>query len=711
MKRIILSFVLLVLILSSATASDSLSNKWRIGAFSDLNLNFHSADFQKLPGVPNCCPLFESGFGAGFSLGLLTEYPLSKKFYLGLRADYNSFGGTLKKNESTTMIVAGNLTDGSFVHTLDASIKDVGLSLYLSFNPAGGLLFSMGTRLGFITQSTFSQKETISGPGTFLDTNGKDSFSAIRNIFSGDIPNANAITFSGLWSASFEFPLNKKKTLFLAPEMTYFYNFIPVAQNLKWKVSSLHLGLAIKFLPESGAQKIYEKKEQIDTIRIESGLISSNTFSKGKPVFRQEEKSRENETVITDITLRTDTIFSPKSINLKSDITTVGLDKGGNEIPVSSINMEEFISRNLQPLLPYIFFDDGSATIPDRYTKISSQDAMKFKLSNLYKYETLPTYYQILNILGKRMLENPKSKITLTGCHSNVGSESNNTSLSNKRAEAVKDYLMKIWGIDNSRIITKARDLPEKSSLPETEEQKAAENKRVEIESSDFQIVAPVLTTDTLRRSSIESIRFKPNINSEAGIKQVNLKVYQDKSLILDTNNNYSVKNIDWHFLKNSQFVPKTNSTLEYNLNVVDNKNQTSNTESKAIPIKLITVQEKRLRGKISDKEFDKYSLILFNFDKSDISGINENIIDIIKHRLKYNSTVKITGYTDILGLESYNKELSLRRATSTAKALKLDYPVVNGLGNETLLYNNDLPEGRFYCRTVVIDVETPITK
>jgi hypothetical protein len=31
------------------------------------------------------------------------------------------------------------------------------------------------------------------------------------------------------------------------------------------------------------------------------------------------------------------------------------------------------------------------------------------------------------------------------------------------------------------------------------------------------------------------------------------------------------------------------------------------------------------------------------------------------------------------------------------------------GMGERELIYNNELPEGRFYCRTVTITVETPI--
>ena len=60
-------------------------------------------------------------------------------------------------------------------------------------------------------------------------------------------------------------------------------------------------------------------------------------------------------------------------------------------------------------------------------------------------------------------------------------------------------------------------------------------------------------------------------------------------------------------------------------------------------------------------------------------------------------------------GDANYNKKLSLDRADATKKALGINNAITNGIGNEELLYNNDLPEGRFYCRTVNIIVKTLI--
>jgi outer membrane protein OmpA-like peptidoglycan-associated protein len=71
---------------------------------------------------------------------------------------------------------------------------------------------------------------------------------------------------------------------------------------------------------------------------------------------------------------------------------------------------------------------------------------------------------------------------------------------------------------------------------------------------------------------------------------------------------------------------------------------------------------------------------------------------------------VRISGYTDYTNPLDYSLRLSKARARETASALDLAKKAeVRGLGKTVLLYDTDIPEGRFYCRTVTIVVETPI--
>ena len=147
---------------------------------------------------------------------------------------------------------------------------------------------------------------------------------------------------------------------------------------------------------------------------------------------------------------------------------------------------------------------------------------------------------------------------------------------------------------------------------------------------------------------------------------------------------------------------------LDYVLTAVDTKNQSARSKSGTIEIEQITVQKKREQGLI-DKQIDNYSLILFDFDKSDVSSANKEIINFIKSRLKTDSKVEITGYTDRTGEADYNKRLSERRASTVSNELKHSGSTFKGLGEDILIYDNDFPEGRFYCRTINIRVESEV--
>jgi len=77
-------------------------------------------------------------------------------------------------------------------------------------------------------------------------------------------------------------------------------------------------------------------------------------------------------------------------------------------------------------------------------------------------------------------------------------------------------------------------------------------------------------------------------------------------------------------------------------------------------------------------------------------------------------SEILITGTTDRLGEKDYNRNLSLRRAENVSKLILQFNPDSNikeikGLGSSAIYYDNDSPEGRFYSRTVLIEIKTEL--
>src|SRR5262249_23003633 len=148
------------------------------------------------------------------------------------------------------------------------------------------------------------------------------------------------------------------------------------------------------------------------------------------------------------------------------------------------------------PLLNYVFFDEGGGTMPDRYTRLTPSQASRFNLSSLQNLDVLPTYYNLLNIVGWRMQKNPTATLSLTGCNADQGAEKGRNDLSRQRAEQVRNYLRDVWGIADDRITLEARNLPEKPSSSSSPDG-MAENRRVELRSNIPEILEPVFTIDT----------------------------------------------------------------------------------------------------------------------------------------------------------------------------------------------------------------------
>ena len=89
---------------------------------------------------------------------------------------------------------------------------------------------------------------------------------------------------------------------------------------------------------------------------------------------------------------------------------------------------------------------------------------------------------------------------------------------------------------------------------------------------------------------------------------------------------------------------------------------------------------------------------------------------EVVAPKIKTGDKVIIHGHTDVIGEYAYNQKLSLDRANdvrailekSLAKAGTNDVTFeVTGLGeNEDLSpFENNLPEERFYNRSVIIDI------
>lgn len=234
----------------------------------------------------------------------------------------------------------------------------------------------------------------------------------------------------------------------------------------------------------------------------------------------------------TDAKTKEDKSTISKSIEVKSPYIEIGspyiegdflIDFEGKELRV--IDSYETSSTSIKPLLNYIFFEENSSFIPRRYIQIPFINGESYSEELLSTLPNLEIYYQILNIIGYRLQNNPLAELKLTGTNSNIGKEKSNLHLSEKRAMAVKNYLVNTWQISEDRIKIEKRNLPEVASSSKTEDG-IAENRRVEIEFSEPKLLSPIFnnwkilnSNPSQARINISTLFYKTEGNWELTIR------------------------------------------------------------------------------------------------------------------------------------------------------------------------------------------------
>ena len=430
------------------------------------------------------------------------------------------------------------------------------------------------------------------------------------------------------------------------------------------------------------------------------------------------------------------------------DIIAKGVLANGSEEEVIQLQVHEFLKTSFYALLNYVFFEEGDHNLPARYNLLRDNESTKLfnPQMQFLNWEILDVYWNILNITGYRLRQTPDETITLNGCNSNTGIEAGNPELSLRRAEAVKNYLTKVWKIAPERIkIAEPKNLPDApSTSSDNPALSAEENRRVEITGS-WEMLKPLVIQDTTRSANPPVIYFYSYINSKVTIRGSKITIMQKGENLRDPFyfNGPPRDVLRWRIKKEE--IPSKDFPIIYRLFVKADLSGES-------PAKKINVEEYSLSAKkklrMDMKEYSRYSLILFNFEKADLLDNHKKIINLIKDYEDINKSTKfyITGYSDETGPDNINLDLSDKRSQNTRSALletgieEKQIAQCKGLGEssspyfksaiEHLIVNqgryidpaylesgreeqeidyNRFPEGRFYCRTVVIEIENTV--
>ena len=375
--------------------------------------------------------------------------------------------------------------------------------------------------------------------------------------------------------------------------------------------------------------------------------------------------------------------------------------------------------RETFPLRNYIFFEEGSTEIPNRYVSLTKDQAFSFREEQLQDVQPKNTtgrsmrqmtvYYNLLNILGDRMKRSLGTAISLSGA-SDKGPEQGKA-----RAETIKRYLVDVFGIDGSRITTEGRDKPRipsetPSGTKELDLLKAGDA-RVDIESISPEMMIQVGVGPHFMLKPVQIVAEVEDpldshvIFNVVGAKEVfaswSLEITDEKGKVQRFGpSKREHENISGNTILGNR------SQGDYNV-VMLGKTKDGELVRKESSLHLV-------HRDAPAEEALQFS-ILFDFDRSKtVDSYEKFLTDVVTPLISENSIVVINGHTDIIGGEEYNENLSRERVRDVHDILEraLSKSGKRGITFDTFEFGENLqyapfdnyfPEERFYNRTVII--------
>ncbi|HZL08570.1 MAG TPA: outer membrane beta-barrel protein [Prolixibacteraceae bacterium] len=630
---------------------------WWFGAAAGVNFNFYRGTTQQLNSNLMTPSAFHDGSGISlFAFPIMEFHPADSKWGFMLQAGYESRKSKWDQVTTPCNCPADLRTELAYI-TIEPSLR---------LNPFNSNFYVYaGPRLAYNVDKRFYYDQGINPAiPTQVDP----------AMVQGNFSDVKKSLISMQVGAGYDIPLSKENNqtqVVLAPFVAFHPYFGQDPRSVEsWNLTALRAGLALKF----------------------------GSMRKVKVVDVPEKEIAPEPVVVVPEPEVTFVVNSPENIQAVRAVVEVF------------------------PLRNYVYFDLGSTEIPNRYVKLRKDQVKDFKEEQveLFTPENLSgrsarqmiVYYNVLNILGDRMVKDPSTSITLIGS-SEKGPEDGQV-----MAESVKTYLVDIFGIDASRITTEGR------KSPKIKEERSGEKPDL------------VLRREGDRRVSIESnssaLLMEFQSGPDAPLKPVEIVTIQEAP-------------VESYVTFNAHGADEAFSS--WSLEIADEQRTVQNfgpytEESVSIPgesilgtrpegdYKIMMIGQTK-SGKVIRKETSAHLVlwtppvttevtrfsIIYEFNNSKAIKIYEKYLtEVVTPKIPENGTVIIKGHTDIIGGEDYNLKLSLARANDTrgiiekalTKAGRNDVKFeVDGFGEDekSAPFENKFPEERSYNRSVTIDI------
>ncbi|GBD07159.1 Outer membrane protein A [bacterium HR21] len=672
----------------------------RLGIAAGYGANLYTAQFRQLPGVPNCCPGFDGGRGTGIAVNLLGEYPWLPYAWFSGQLGYWTLSGDLWKQERIGNVALLGAQGDTVIraaevgHTLRASLSVGILDAGISSRFFGHFMTRLGVALGVLLRRDFHQYEQLIAPEGFVFA---AEGSRRRNEYRGPIPEAPRGLVGASFSVGYVLPVGG--TWELVP-MLHYVTFLNNLSSVSWKPSALRFGVSLLYT-------LYPPPAPLrDTIYRRDTVVVSVLGLPREELVLQSRREWVDTLQVDGLPWYRTTIVEvwhhrlPRQPVLVSELALQLPDTA------SALVLEELEQEEAFPLLPYVFFPEGSAQLEQtRMELLTTSEADQFEEKRL-PMNTLQVYYHLLNIVGKRLRQFPTAELTVTGCVSNVGVELNNHELARRRAEAVREYLVKVWNIEPRRIHVRARLLPAVPSNPQVPEGQE-ENRRVELSATLPEILAPVFLSEVSYVATPSAVVARATVRAETTVVRWRLQLSHDGIPVLSregTGNPPASMLLEVP----SEKLARGDSLLRAELFLRDALG-TEQTAEAVLPFRRLSLRQKRAE-RVGSERRERFALTLFEYDKATLTPEHQRLLALIRQRSTASTRIVISGYTDRTGDPVYNKQLAERRCRNVWQALRLQgTPEIRAIGSDVLLYPNELPEGRAYSRTVIVELFVPV--
>lgn len=655
-----------ILLLSSSSVGAQILPAVRAGVFGDAGVNLHSSRFSSVPGFPAAPVPFDGGAGYGFGFGGMADVALGGALRFGLAAGYERRGAALSGDESTVFTVNGVAVGGTIRHTLTAALPALVIRpslVYVSGRYEVGVGLTAATLLAPIFEA---RQEVVDPQGITLTA----------RPFGGALPPSGGMLFAPSFSAGVRY---RQGDFTVLPALRGEIGLNDIA-GLSWRSSALRAGISVFFEPwpapppEPPAlppDTLYRR----DTITAEvRGIAAPRVIPTGQTTILDTADDRP--TVTISASYRREIPRPAPLLQAQAGVAFIRADGTASE--QLRLEIRQRITKRFFPILPAVFFDAGSAEIPDRFV-------------NPPKNHLLERYYRLLDTVAARLATSPQATLTLTAMFAGDSLDL----MREMRADRVQNAL-RLRG----NIVPRQMQLRTAPAPPAADPALREEAERVSFTASDDAILAPLIFYDTAVSADPPAVRFFPNIISDEGVESWRLQVLAGGTTVREfAGTNEPPDAIDWR-LGDEQDLLKQRKPLTFRLLAVNYSGDTAVSTAGEIRFAADSVALPA-----TGEQFDaiEYSIVFFDYNSSGISARDRAALGVLR-RYCTGAAIEVTGMTDALGNAQYNRELSQRRADAVARILGIKR--AKGVGSEGVEFPDNLPEGRMFNRRVKVSVE-----